>query len=60
MKMMAAFMQRSAEAPFADAVLRVTTALLITFAAAVVLVHAQVYAGGHPHPTTAIFGAVAG
>jgi len=60
MKTMAALIQRSAEVPYADTVLRITTALLITVATAVVLVHAQVYAGGQPHPTTAIFGAVAG
>ena len=60
MKTMAALMQRSAEAPFGEAALRGATALLITMAAAIVLVHAQVYAGGQPHPTTAIFGAVAG
>jgi hypothetical protein len=60
MKTMAAFIQRSADVPFAEAVLRLATALLITFAAAFVLIHAQVYAGGQPHPTTVIFGAVAG
>ena len=60
MKTMTALMQRSAEAPFAEAILRGATALLITIAAAIVLVHAQVYAGGQPLPTTPFFGAVAG
>jgi hypothetical protein len=60
MKTMAALMQRSAEAPFAEAALRGATALLITAAAAVVLVHAQVYAGGQALPTIPFWGAVAG
>jgi len=60
MKTMTALMQRSAESPFAEGALRVATALLMTIAVAVVLVHAQVYAGGEPLPTTPFFGAVAG
>jgi hypothetical protein len=60
MKTMAALIQRSAEMPFADTVLRVATALLITAATAAVLIHAQVYAGGQPLPTAPFFGAVAG
>jgi hypothetical protein len=40
---------------FADTALRVATALLMTFAAALVLVHAQIYSGGPPLPTTSIW-----
>ena len=36
--------------------IRLATALLMTFAAALVLVHAQVYSGGLPQPETASTG----
>jgi hypothetical protein len=34
-----------------DTMLRIGTALLISFAAALVLLHAQAYGGALPHPT---------
>jgi hypothetical protein len=51
--------QLRTEPRFADTALRVATALLMTFAAALVLVHAQVYSGGQPLPTTSIWTNVA-
>ena len=45
--------------PRADTLLRSATALLITFAAALVLLHAQIYAGAVPHPTTALWSTAA-
>jgi len=44
---------------FVDTALRISTALLMTFAAALVLVHAQVYSGAMALPTTSIWSDVA-
>ena len=43
------------EPRFADTTLRVATALLMTFAATLVFVHAQVYSGGQPLPTVSLW-----
>jgi hypothetical protein len=47
------------EPRIADTALRVATAVLMTFAAALVLIHAQVYSNGPPLPTTSIWTNVA-
>jgi hypothetical protein len=49
---------RPAEPPSETAV-RIATALLMTFAAALVLLHAQAYGGGLPHTPTPLWGASA-
>jgi hypothetical protein len=50
--------QRRAE-PVSGTIVRAATALLITFAAALVLIHAQAYGGGLPQPEPSIWTSVA-
>ena len=45
--------------PLSETALRTATALLISFAAALVLLHAQAYAGALPQPTTPLWDAAA-
>ena len=47
--------QLRTEPTFADTALRLATGLLITFAAALVLIQAQIYGGGMPLSTTSIW-----
>ena len=50
MKTSSSFARQRTEETRSDTILRIGTALLMTFAAAVVLLHAQVYSAGLPHP----------
>ncbi len=59
MKPSASFGQPRPAEPQSETAVRIATALLMTFAAALVLLHAQAYGGGLPHPTTPLWGAVA-